>query len=81
MVMINNKTSVSFIEIKDIPKVAKPLFELPFETHPGCGRVIFRNLAGRFSWTTKRLYGLRNPPNSPPPILGNDNGEKCDDAL
>ena len=69
MLTMDNSTIISLVELPTIPKEVEQKLDLPFECQAGFSRVIFRNVAGRFSWLSKRLFSLKEPPNSPPPLL------------
>ncbi|XP_063687478.1 ral GTPase-activating protein subunit alpha-2-like isoform X1 [Bolinopsis microptera] len=67
ILMMDKNSVISLVEFGKLPLKVELSFDLPFESQPGYSRVIFRNVAGRFSWLSKKLFAMKEPPNSPLP--------------
>ena len=68
ILMMDSSNIISMVEFGHLPDEIEPSPDLMlFETQNGYSRVIFRNIVGRFSWLSKKLWALKEPPESPLP--------------
>ena len=67
ILMMDKSSVISLVEFGSLPHKVELFLDLPFESQPGYSRVIFRNIAGRFSWLSKKLFALKETPDSPLP--------------